>query len=251
MRLSVVMFIFLITGISSLFGDNRELFNTAADFYASEKYQKAANTYEKILKNGFESPELFYNLGNCYYRLNNYPEAVYYYEKAKLLSPADEDILHNLSLAESKIYDKIKPKPKAALVRMAENFIAGFSPRFWALLSLFAFVTALSGLSLYLFAASKKNKIRGFSLSLLFLVPAIIGFIISQQQYSKIIRPNAGVIFSEAVSVKSSPDENATELFIIHEGLKVETDEHKDNWVEIRLTDGRVGWVRKNHIRLF
>lgn len=233
-----------------LLADHTANLQQANDLYASENYEKAFSEYSKILNGGHESPSLYYNMGNCRYRLENYTDAIYFYEKANLLAPYDEDILHNLQLARMHTYDKIEPMPQAALVRIFSDFISRFSSKFWAISSLTAFVLMLAAAALYLFSIRKKRKAFGFFAGIILFVIASASFVVSQNVYQKTVKPQTGIIYGEAVSVKSAPDGDATELFIIHEGLKVSIDEQNDNWVEIKLADGRVGWIRKDRIRM-
>ncbi len=246
----IFLIVILIFSVQILNADNVVSLKKAKNLYDSEKYEEAVSEYSKILANNYESADLYYNTGNCYYRLANYPEAIYYYEKANLLAPDDADIQHNLALANRQIYDKIQPMPKAAILRMYENFMHRFSCGFWSIFSFVSFSLMLLGAALFLFGKEKSRKVAGFAGGSLFLIFALIGFIFSQKAYQRTVNPDAAIVFAEAVSVKSAPDADATDLFIIHEGLKVEIDEHSSNWIEIKLADGRVGWVRRDVVRM-
>ncbi len=233
----------------TLFADNSLTFKRANDFYANKKYEEAIVEYQKIRSAGEESLSLYYNLGNAYYRVGNYPEAIYFYEKARLISPGDDDVVHNLRFAETQLFDKITPVNKPAIVRMYQDYISGFSEKFWAILSISAFVLLLLSATFYLFGSSKKLKISGFIGGITFFSVSVFGFVFSQKRHAELVNPKTAIVFNQAVSVKSEPDNSSTELFIIHEGLKVSVEELNGNWMEIRLADDRVGWIPKSAAR--
>ncbi len=219
-------------------------------FYAEKNYEKAKTEYEKVLLSGYESAALYYNLGNVYYRTKSVANAVYYYEKAALLAPGDEDIQVNLAFARNRIYDKITPNNKPALLRYYETLVRQFTSGNYAAISLLTFVFSLLAVALYLFSKSKKRKIIGFSAGIVFFIFAAISFVFSQKRYTEQTKLDTAIVFAESVSVKSAPDNSATELFIIHEGLKVGISEQQGNWTEIRLEDGRAGWLTATSLKV-
>src|SRR4051812_30872548 len=100
-----------------------ELYKSAGNLYKEKQFQQAADNYEKIISQGYKSPEVYYNLGNCYYKLNSTGKSILAYERALKLSPDDEDIIHNLKLAELKVSDRIQPIPQLSIITWWNNFI--------------------------------------------------------------------------------------------------------------------------------
>ncbi len=253
MKIIIKILILSILFINSSYANNEEnikLFKLANELYASGKYEKAIEKYKEIVKTDFESPDLYFNMANSYYRLKQYTYSIYYYEKAKLLYPGDKDIIHNLDMANLHLYDKITPVPELFIVKVTNNLINSKSVNFWAMLSIILFALSLA-LGLYYFFTKIRNLklVSFFAGIVLFIISLTTFFFARQQNYNLNSHKNA-IIFSPSISVKSSPDENATELFIIHEGLKVEIEDNSGNWYEIKLADGKEGWAMKNDLKL-
>jgi tetratricopeptide (TPR) repeat protein len=216
----------------------------ANDAYASEEFEEAVQMYESILDSGHLSAPLYFNLGNAYYKSNNIPRAILNYERAKLLAPNDEDIQFNLELANQFVIDKIDPLPQPFFVRWGQNILNLFPSNQWAIFSIASFLLTLILALIYLFSTRIVLKKVTFGLAAFILIISIITFIFSAQQKTKIVNPNHAIIFNPTVTVKASPDQSGTDLFVIHEGLKVKIEQELNNWVEIKIEDGNSGWVR-------
>ena len=252
MKIIINILIASILFANNSFADNEnniKLFKLGNELYASGKYEKAVEKYENILKTGFESADLYFNMANAYYRIKKYTYSIYYYEKAKLLNPGNEDIIHNLDMTKLYIYDKITPLPELLIVKFTKNIINSKSVNFWAIFSIIVFVLSLISGLFYLFTKIRTVKLISFFAGLVLLLISITAFFFARQQNKYLNSHNTAIIFSPSISVKSSPDENATELFIIHEGLKVKIEDNSGNWYEIRLIDGKEGWVKKNDLK--
>jgi len=244
--------IILFTTVISLFADNNnaELMQKANSLYVEGKYEEAIKEYKKILETEEVAAELFYNLGNCYYRINNFTEAIYYYEKAKMICPNDKDINENLKMANLQIVDKITPLPQFFGTRVVNNIIRSKNSIFWANLSILTFVVLLSAILIYLFSKIKTLKIISFFSGILLLLISTTTFIFANKQYHYQTSHTQAIVFSPSVVVKSEPEAKATELFIIHEGLKVDIQKNSNDWCQIRLVDGKEGWLKKSDIKV-
>ena len=191
--------------------------------YAQEDYDRAIAGYQNLLRHG-EHAALYYNLGNCFYRKEDIAHAVLYFEKARLLDPGDADIRFNLDLARSKTIDKIVPERVS-------------------------FVLLLLALVLYLFGGRVAFKKAGFFSACLFLLLVILSNLFAFQQKNKLEDRRGAVVMAGSVTVKSTPNESGTDLFVLHEGTRVEiTDDTMKGWKEIRLADGKVGWIQTETI---
>lgn len=213
--------------------------------YAKEKYNDAIQLYTKVLDKGLESYELYYNLGNCYYRISNFPMAILNYERGKKLNPADEDLDFNLKIANTKIVDKIDPIPQLFFVKWWILLTNLFSFDYWAYIAIGTISFFFIFLFVYLASATYKMKKLSFWFSNSFLIITVLCIYFAYNQYSAINDKNAAIIFSPNVTVKSSPDEKGTDKFVIHEGTKVILLDELNNWVKIKIANGSNGWIEK------
>jgi len=226
-----------------------QLFQQGNALYQEGKYQEALAAYEKILDSGVHDAALYFNIGNCHYKLGQTGPAILNYEKALKLSPRDEAIRANLALANLAVVDRITPMEKHVLLKIYAAVINSVPRNILIMITLCFYL-----LSAFLFAAFVLSRHRGTriffsriaaaSLSLLI----IAGFLlIGQLRYSR--RVKEAVVLTDAVPVVSAPlEEDATELFIVHEGTKVRIDQERGEWIEIVLADGKAGWLRKDQV---
>ena len=218
--------------------------------YVRGQYQHAITQYEALLKQG-ASADLYYNLGNAYYRTENIPEAVLNYERALLLSPGDRDIRFNLQIARSKTFDKIVPESEMFFVTWYRSLVSMMSVDAWARTALIALALTIILLLVYLFSERIWLRKAGFFGGVALLVLFVGANIFAWQQKKDLLNRKGAIIFAPSVTVKSTPAANGTDLFILHEGTKVViTDGSMKEWKEIRLADGKEGWIESKHIRV-
>ena len=218
--------------------------------YLRGQYQQAISQYEALLKHG-TSADLYYNLGNAYYRTENIPEAVLNYERALLLSPGDRDIRFNLQIARSKTVDKIVPESEMFFVTWYRSLVSMMSVDGWARTALVALAFTIILLLVYLFSDRILLRKAGFFGGVLLLLLFMGANIFAWQQKKDLLNRKSAIIFVPAVTVKSTPAINGTDLFILHEGTKVViTDGSMKEWKEIRIADGKEGWIESKHIRV-
>lgn len=218
--------------------------------YARQQYQQAIKDYEELLHDGV-SAELYYNLGNAYYRTDNITRAVLNYERALLLSPGDGDIRFNLQMARSKTIDKITPESEMFFVTWYHALVNIMSVDGWARTALVSFALAIVLALAYLFSASIWVRKVGFFGGLAFIAVFILANLFAYQQRQELVNRTGAIIISSAVPVKSTPSKSGTDLFILHEGTKVEiTDGTMRGWKEIRVADGKEGWIETSKIEI-
>ncbi len=197
-------------------------FEQANKLYRDGEYQKAAQMYEQIIKNGYESPSLYYNLGNAYFKLSNIPASVLNYERAKRLSPNDDDINYNLRLANLRVIDKIEPIPQIFIVNWWNSLVNTFSSSGWAwMIIIILWVAAFCGALIFVFQSSTLQRLA-FFVAIVAVISVLLSVICFIQRYQDEGKQKSGIIFSQTVSVKSAPDAQSTDLFVLHEGVKVE-----------------------------
>ncbi len=220
-----------------------ELYKTASAQYKAGQFELAETSYEKIISKGYRTAEVYYNLGNCFFKLNNTGKAVLNYERAHKLAPEDEDITHNLKIAQLKVVDKLIPVPQMAIVSNWNNFTASQSSKGWGIFALGFVWLALIVFAVYLFIA-RKGFVLFLGSLLLFLSISSVSLALKQSDAEE--NSDEAVLTISNVNVKSAPDANGTDLFIIHEGIKFQILDQVGNWNKIRLADGKVGWIEKN-----
>jgi tetratricopeptide (TPR) repeat protein len=218
--------------------------------YASEMYDRAIELYESVVKTYGDSFALYYNLGNAYYKTGKIAHAILNYERALLIKPGDSDIRFNLEMAKQKTVDKIEPLQEFFLnkwFRSVQNLIA---VDLWATIGIVCFVLFIFCLVLFFFSKWMRLKKFGFYMGILLLVAVIFANIFAYNQKEELINRNGAIVFSPTVTVKSSPDNSGTDLFVLHEGTKVFIRSTVGDWNEITLEDGNIGWINKKDITI-
>ncbi len=225
-----------------------KIMKQAEDFYKAKKYEQAEKLYLNLADSGFEGASLFYNLGNTYFREGKLGYAILYYNKALKLSPGDEDILYNLDIANARTIDKINTLPKFFLFQWWESILATLNLRGWTYLTYFIFIMLLICIALYFLIKKQKVQRISFFTGSAVLVFLILSVIFTGVKLNRELNIRNGIVITDVVTVKLSPDENSNDAFVIHEGLKVKLEDKVDNWVKIRLHDGKVGWITESNV---
>ena len=211
--------------------------------YMANNYKEAAQVYEQLLAEG-ESEALYYNLGNAYYKSNDIAKAILNYERALLLAPADEEIKFNLALARSKTVDKISEPYEMFFTTWGRNFANLMSMDAWSIIAITGFICLLVAVLLFLFSRSVAVKKSMFFVAIIALFVTIFANLSALHHYNFLTNRCAAIIIQPSVTAKSTPDASGTDLFVIHEGRKVNiADDTMKGWKEIELEDGTKGWV--------
>ena len=222
--------------------------NNADTEYQKGNYQQAIRDYEEILKNG-ESAEIYFNLGNAYYRTDNITKAVLNYERARLLSPGDDDINFNLQFARSKTIDKITPESEMFFVTWYKSLVNFTSVDNWAKTGILCIVMALLLVLLYLFGPQLMLRKIGFFGGLAFFVIFLLSNLFAFQQKQALDNRTGAIIMAPSVNIKKTPAKNSTDQFVLHEGTRVDIiDKGMTDWRCIRVGDGREGWIETKAI---
>lgn len=234
-----------------LFADhNQHLFEQGNTLYAQDKYEEAIETYKEIRANGCESWELYYNLGNAYYKNGDLGKAILNYERARLLESDNEDIQFNLEMANLMVADKINQPPQFFLFKIFSDFKNSMGLNILSLIVLATYVLLTAFAISYILV--KRRKIRQLSfvvsipVALLFVVFTTV-FVLRIQDLNNL---KYGIIIDNKVDVVSSPEGKGTEIFSLHEGVKVQAEKQVGEWLQIRLSDGKVGWLKKSAIEI-
>ena len=220
----------------------------ADDEYAKGNYQQAIKDYQEILKTGVSS-EIYYNLGNAYYRTDNITQALLAYERALQLSPGDNDIRFNLQYARSKTIDKITPETEMFFVTWYHSLVNFTSVDRWANTAIVSIVMALLLILVFLFAPQMWARKSGFYGSATFLLLFAFANLFAFQQEHELETKQGAIVIAPTVNVKKTPAASGTDVFVIHEGTRVDiTDRGMKQWRGIKLADGREGWLKTSQI---
>ena len=212
--------------------------------YEQGKYEEAAAGYEQVLKNEGVAAKVYYNLGNCYYKLDEIPLAILNYERAFLLDPGDGDIRANLALARGKTIDKVVPPSEMFFVIWWRNLTKSMSIDGWTMLGVSSFILMLLGILVYMFAPQLLARKIGVYGAMVLFVFVVVANLAAISQHQDLTNRDTAIILAPSVAVKSSPSEKSTDLFLIHEGSKVEiVDSSMSEWMEVKFEEGKQGWI--------
>lgn len=224
-------------------------FETGNDLYQKGKYQEALNAYESVVNNHEQSAELFYNLGNCYYKLNKVAPAIYNYEKALVLKPNDGDVLNNLKFAQKRTIDEIKVIPKVGFGKLLRDFTGIYHYNTWGWISIgFSVLFLLSFIGYYFSQITVSKRIFFFSM-FVFVIMLMISVASAIFEKSHFENEKPAIVFVEMTDVRSEPQKMASTVVVLHEGTKVYVEEAVVGWKKVQLTDGTEGWIESKSIK--
>ena len=244
MKKLIILFFFL---FQISFAQND--FETGNKFYAKENYKVAILSYENVLNSGKQSADVYFNLGNCYYKLHQVAPAIYNYEKALLLNPEDGEIKTNLDFARKMTIDDIKVIPKVGFHKLIANFTSTYHYDTWAWIAIgFAFLFFTFFL-VYYFSGKTVVKRIFFSGMFLALVAILLSVSSGIFERNRKMNEKPAIIFAESTSLKTEPKMTAKDVILLHEGTKVYVLESTANWKKVQLTDETIGWLESASIK--
>jgi tetratricopeptide (TPR) repeat protein len=245
-----ILFLVLIIANTISAQNANDLFSSANDLYKNEKFEKAIERYKEIESKGLISSELYYNLGNSYYKLNKVGPSIYYFEKALKKNPLNEDVKNNLIFAKRLALDKIEELPKTVFQKFNINYLQQLSYNQWAIVVIVFSVLGSLLFLLFYFADAPSIKRFYFVTSSVSFILLIGVLIITFNQYSLSKNNKEAIVFAEETEVRNAPTFNSEEVFTLHEGTKVLVLDAIDSWKKIKLADGKIGWIIADEIKV-
>lgn len=256
MNNNILRYIFLSLALSLFFtanaqnDDENALISKAKEAYEAKDYKLAVQLYEQLVVQGFHAPQLNYNLANAYYKNGNFTKAILNYERAIKLDPDYENASFNLKFANQHLRDQIEPVSNINFSDIIANFVTRVGLGKWAIITLASLFIGALLFGFYFFSADYKIKKFAFSFGFVFCISAMLALGCGFYNKSLINQQEAAIIIEPVVTAKSSPDDSGTDLFRVHEGLKVAVKDNSGEWVEVRIADGRTGWIKKQSLEV-
>ena len=248
MKKFLILLLFIGQAVFSQSAD--ELFEKANEQYKLEQYEDAITTYEQIKDLGLTSSELYYNIGNCYYKLNKVAYSIYNYEKALLIDPLNSDAENNLIFARRLTIDNIEALPKSLLQKVDEAVVKKLSYDEWAIVSVVLSILGCGLFLLFYFSYSSGKKRFFFVTSMLSFILLITTSVFAFKEYSYAQTNVDAIVFAQQTDVKNAPTLNSENVFTLHEGTKVKVLDTVDNWKKIKIADGKIGWIIASEIKI-
>lgn len=231
-------------------GQSTELFDQATTAYNEGDYQSAASKYEQILEGGEHSAEVYFNLGNSYYKMNKVGPSIYYYEKALMLAPGDQEILNNLTFARNMTLDDFTVSEEPVVSKFLKRIPAYYNADRWAIISIIMAALFVALFIAFRFLLTPFAKRITFISSIFFLLLCLSSIFLAYQQQQAYQDDQPAIIMAEAIKVRSEPNARGQYAFEIHEGSKVQVLEQLGGWGKIQASNGNTGWIPLDDVRL-
>lgn len=216
--------------------------------YRIADYEQAASLYEEVLASGFASPDLYYNLGNTYYRLDRFGLAILNYERALRLSPSMSDARENLALANSHTVDRIAQLPRLFVVNWYIALITRISPATWRIVTILFFILVLAAVIVITLSRNVTLRKSALAVAIAAAVLFLLSLLLMFASTSHFNARAEAIVMEPSVTVKSSPEHQSADKLILHEGTKVTISESLSGWHKITLSDGTTGWCESSAI---
>ncbi len=233
----IILFLQWVHAETSLFIDG----NTA---YNSQNYQEAIRLYELAISEGYNSPNLQYNLGNAYYKDNQLAKSILHYERAIKLKPNFKDAIDNVKIAYRATVDKLEPIPSLFFIRWWNGFLTHLNASQWAWRAVF--FTWLACLTFFIFKIYKRKEIK--ALTIIFGFFSITCVIMSFQRNRYDHSHQYAICMTSSTWLKTAPNNQSDDTFLLHEGSRVQILDKVDSWLKVRLVDGNEGWLLTQNI---
>jgi tetratricopeptide (TPR) repeat protein len=247
-KINIIFYVLFLSVLTQNVLANKEKLVQANDLYMKAQYEQAAAVYEEVIQTDGIAPELFYNLGNAYYKSGEIAKSILNYERALRMSPLYEDAKVNLEMANLKVIDNVEMTESFFLKRWNETLMKMLTSNQWLYLSALFFLLSLIALFIFIFGTTRSFRQSSFYSGIVVFILSVIMFLYAGSRKTQLVGQQEAIIMSGVVIVKSSPDKSGTDIFQLHEGTKVKIISTVGKWDEIKLGNGNVGWVEHKHV---
>ncbi len=242
--LTAIIFIFA----TSLHASVDDKFVEANNLYKAGEYEQAIDVYNSILAQGYISAPLYYNLGNAYFRTDNLAAAILNYERALKIDPLDKDVQQNLDYVNSKTLDRFNKVPELFITRWFNTILTWFTVSQWGWVTIILMVLVCVSVVVFLLANLYRIRQVSFYVGIVMLVLLVCSYVNANVLNNRMENLKYAIVMQPTVMVKSSPDDNSADKFLVHEGCKVEIEDNVNNWCKVKLSDGNTGWVEDSSL---
>ncbi len=243
-KLKQIFVYFLLLSMATVFANTpQELFDQANNAYNKGQYTKAIEQYEAILASEEFSTEIYYNLGNAYWKNKKLGKAVLNFERVLKLSPNDNDTAYNLAIVQEQLVDDLDIIGTFFLKKWWQSFYQSLSSTAWSILTLLAVWGSVGGLIVWLLGKERDLKKKGFIGGLILLGVSLLLFFAARSQGHFETNSQQAIVLETSIDLKNGPDPQSTKLITIHEGLKVDLLDKIGSWYKVKLSNGEQGWL--------
>ena len=249
----VVIFVICLVLFSTcpLHSQVNDIFNRGNSLYMEGNYRDASELYLEIIKNGYESGPLYFNLGNTFYKTGNIEKAILYYEKSKKLMPNDDDLEVNLQMVNQLIPDQINPIPELFYKQYWNTLRDLFGPETWGIFFIISYLLFGVSTSIWIIVYFSDPLSRFFKkISIVMGILILLSAILTYSNVHEKNRKDFAIIMEEKIEIYSEPSESSGELFSLHKGSKIQIKRKSGTWIEIKLADGKVGWIQRKYVEI-
>ncbi len=232
--------------VSARAQDPGDVFKQGNQLYQEGKFAEAQDAYESLVKNGYGGGTLYYNLGNAYYKTGDVGRAILFYERALRLTPGDDDLRHNLRLANTVLIDKIEPTPRLFIWDYWDVVKQSLSVPSLMWLAYAFYVLTLGAFAFLILARTYRLRKVGLVSGLVSGAVMAILIVILTARLSDLEKKDSAIVTVQIATVKNSPDSKSSDAFVLHAGAKVQITDRLSDWVQVRLADGKVGWMERS-----
>ena len=257
MRIKLLILLFF--GLNSIFSNESieqksliDSFEKANLLYNNAQYVESLENYKEIIESGYQSAAIFYNMGNCYYKINDVANAILFYERSILINPADEDVRNNLQMVRNSLIDDIDQVPESFFISKLNSVSSLYSYNTWGIFCIVLSIVFLALFIVYYFSKSPIMKRSTFlGLIFLFLITSHIWLFLYFNSFEKNYIEKYAIIFAQKIEIKEQPNMRSNNILQLHKGSKVKViDEFNEEWSKIKLANGQEGWIRNNEIKI-
>lgn len=245
-----ILFILIFSSSFAFAQELNKLMETGNEFYQNKQYNEAIESYETILKQGYLSTDLYYNIGNAYFKIGEIGKAILYYERALKVSPNNEDAAYNLKIVNARTVDKIQEISPLFFVKWWNVLLTSFTSTGWQIIIFIFYILLLTCIGLYFLIKNIQVQKFAFIFGTLNIAALIISMILFFSSLARESTSDYGILLKSVTTTKIAPDAQSSDAFVIHEGIKFLIEDKVNNWVKIRLRDGKVGWLLENSFDL-